>query len=514
MSTPTADVVRASLYADSLRDYLRAAWPLAEQRAFKSNWHIDAIADHLQAVSDGEIRRLIINIPPRHMKSLGVGVFWPTWEWLRRPATQFMFTSYAQRLTVRDSLKCRRIIESQGGRRVGGGLLERIGYRGLLDLLGSEWTLTADQREKIKFENTEYGYRLATSIGGMGTGEGGDILCIDDPHKADEAESELERENVIEWLDGTLSTRLNDPALSAIVLVMQRLHEADATGHLLEQGGYEHLCLPAEYEASHPFVWPGDPRTTEGELLWPEHFTRTAIDELKVRLGGYRAAGQLQQRPAPAEGFLFKRFHFRYFTEDVAENLYIMRGAEGEEDRAVGRDHVYRMTTIDPAFSEKETADYTAMCLWGVTPWMDLLLLDVERVRFDLEDLSAAIERNYELHHPNDLRIETKAYGTKVMGQLVRAGLPVLPLEADTDKIIRARSSIPRYEAHAVFHRRGAVWLPAYENELLVFPNGANDDQVDAYSYAALALPDLEMVPTKQKSIGQTETGGLVTQEL
>ncbi len=137
----------------------------------------------------------------------------------------------------------------------------------------------------------------------------------------------------------------------------------------------------------------------------------------------------------PEAGGIFKRHNFRYFTENPDENLYWLRGGEGEQDRPVGRGYVYRFTTIDPAFSSRETADYTAMCLWAITETADLLLLDVERVRFDMEDLSAAIRRNYELHKPNDVRIESQAYGSKVIEQLARQGLPIVPLEADSDKV-------------------------------------------------------------------------------
>ena len=203
-----------------------------------------------------------------------------------------------------------------------------------------------------------------------------------------------------------------------------------------------------------------------------------------------------------------------YFTEDPAEDLYWLRGGEGEQDRLVGRSHVYRFTTIDPAFSSRETADFTCMCLWAVTEFADLLLLDVERVRFDMEDLSAAIQRNHELHHPSDVRIESQAYGAKVIAQLVRQGLPIIPLEADTDKVTRALSAVPRYENHVVFHRANADWLDAYEHELLTFPNGRNDDCVDAFAYAALALPDLQYFASRQSSVGRTMTGGLLTAKL
>jgi hypothetical protein len=253
---PTRDELRAERVRRSLGAFVRAAWPILEPGTpFIGNWHIDAICAHLEAITRGELRRLIVNIPPRHMKSLAVTVFWPCWEWLRRPETRWLCASYAQALSTRDSLKCRRLISHPGTRdsRVSASertLVQRVGYLGLVELLaemrGEEpWQLTGDQSTKQRFENSRTGYRIATSVDGVATGEGGDRVVCDDPHKADEAQSEVTRESVLLWWDQTMSTRLNQPSSGAKVIVMQRLHEADLTGHLIERGGYEHLCLPA-----------------------------------------------------------------------------------------------------------------------------------------------------------------------------------------------------------------------------------------------------------------------------
>lgn len=489
---PSADQVRASILADSLRDFMRAAWPLVEQREFQSNWHIDAIAEHLEAVSRRDIKRLIINIPPRTMKSLSVGVFWPTWEWLTRPFTQFMFASYAQRLTTRDSLKCRRLIESIGGRREGGTILERHGYQGLLRLLAQDWQLTEDQREKLKFENTDFGYRLATSIGGTGTGEGGDILVVDDPHKADEAESEVERENVLDWFDGTLSTRLNDPSTGAVVLVMQRLHEKDATGHMLTQGGWEHLCLPMEYEPDHPYRWPDDPRTEPGELLWPQRYPRPEVDQLKTQLGGYRSAGQLQQRPAPAEGFMFKRQDFRYWsTADgrIGDRYFVLHD-DSETVRRFDTGYCPVFQTADIAASDKTTADFTVVATWALTPESDLILLDVDRQHFETMQVKQFLARCNVKWNGCPQYVESFGAGRVPLRQMRDDGYAARGLKREEgtsmDKIARAMTAIARYEAHKIFHPIHPEFdLAAYETELTTFPNGAHDDQVDAVSYAA-----------------------------
>jgi len=218
---------------ESLHQFVQKAWHVVEPATeYIDGWHIKAICDHLAAVSDGRIRDLLINIPPRHMKSLTVAVFWPCWVWTTRPGTRWLFSSYAQQLSTRDSVKCRRLIQSPW-------------YR---SNWGDAFTLTPDQNQKDRFENSRGGHRLATSVDGSNTGEGADIIVCDDPHNTREARSELRRENVRIWWDEVMSTRLNNPNTGARVIVMQRLHEADLAGHVLAKGGYEHLCLPAYYE--------------------------------------------------------------------------------------------------------------------------------------------------------------------------------------------------------------------------------------------------------------------------
>ena len=247
-----AEQIRRSLYA-----FILAAWPVVEPATrFRPNWHIDAICEHLEAATRGEIRRLLITIPPRHMKTLQVSVLWPAWVWLTHPERRFLYASYAQSLSITHSLICRRLIQSEGtpGRRAGGTLLQRIGYRGLVELIWGEeaWTLREDHNRKGRFENTRTGFRLATSVGGTVTGEGGDFLVLDDPHKPEEAQSDAVRNSVLDWHDSTWTTRLNDAATGVQVIVMQRLHERDLAGHVLDRGGWKHLCLPAEYEPRHP----------------------------------------------------------------------------------------------------------------------------------------------------------------------------------------------------------------------------------------------------------------------
>lgn len=286
-----------SLAEDSLRHYVEQAWHIVEPSTpFIGGWHIDAMCEHLQAVSRGEILRLLITMPPRHAKSLIVGVFWPSWTWgpHNKPSLRFLYSSYAEHLSKRDSLKTRRIIQSPW-------------YRGRW---GDRFKITSDQNEKLRFENDRTGYRVATSVGGVGTGEGGDCVVSDDSHNVLESESDTKRSSVLTWWDESMSTRLNDPHKGAKVIVMQRSHYNDLAGHVLEkEAGYVHLCLPARYEGENRIVSPlpiVDPRTEIGEPLWPGLYDEAALKKLEGEMTIYSVAAQLQQRPSPRGGGMFE----------------------------------------------------------------------------------------------------------------------------------------------------------------------------------------------------------------
>jgi hypothetical protein len=292
--------VERELATRYFREFVRQAWAIIEPLTpFVPGWHIDAIIDHLEAVTHSEIRNLLINVPPRHMKSLLVSVLWPAWEWIQHPERRWLFSSYAASLSIRDSIKCRTLIESPW-------------YQ---SFWGDRFALSSDQNTKTRFDNDRSGYRIATSVGGAATGEGGDRIVCDDPHNVQEAESDSIRKTTTDWYDVVMSTRVNDPRTAAKVVVMQRCHQRDLSGHLLAQGGWDLLCLPAEYEGPTPATSIGflDPRMNLGELLWPERFGPKEIEALKISLGSYGAAGQLQQRPSPAGGGIFKRHWFRYW---------------------------------------------------------------------------------------------------------------------------------------------------------------------------------------------------------
>lgn len=484
---PDSDRALAEACATNLGRYIREAWPIVEPATeLVSSWHIDCIAEHLEAVSAGELQRLIINVPPRTMKSLSAAVFWPSWDWLTRPHLRWVFASYAGTLSQRDSMKMRRVIKSEGGREEGT-LFERIGYQGVLRLLHSDpWGLTKDQDAKTKYETTATGMRLATSVDAMATGEGGDRVVVDDPLSAKQARSEAERNNANTWWDETMTTRFNN-SKAAAVIVMQRLHEQDLTGHLLEKGGWHHLCLPAEYEPQHQFVYPasvklpsgrklpGDPRTEEGELLDPVRLGRERLAELLKDLASYGYAGQMQQRPAPAEGGMFKRHWWKRTNENPSVEKYI-----ASWDMRFGD-------------SEKAASSYVVGQVWGVAG-ADRYLVGQIRKRLSFTETLGAVRALNEWIPCSAKLVEKKANGAAVIDTLKHEIPGLIPIEPEGGKEVRAAAVEPTVEAGNVYLPAGEFipappgWEPTtiddFIHEHAIFPNGAHDDQVDALSQA------------------------------
>jgi predicted phage terminase large subunit-like protein len=456
---------------------------------FVPGWHIDAIIEHLEAVTNGQIRNLLINVPPRHMKSLLVSVFWPAWEWIRWPERRWLYSSYAASLTIRDSIKCRRLIESPW-------------YQARW---GDGFSLTSDQNTKGRFDNDRSGYRLATSVGGAVTGEGGDRIVCDDPHNVQEAESDSVRKNTTDWFDVVMSTRVNDPKTAARVVVMQRCHQQDLSGHLLQQGGWDHLCLPAEYESPRRATSIGfvDARENHGELLWPERFGPQEIESLKRSLGSYAAAGQLQQRPSPLEGGLLKRAWWR-FWQPIGANLppVEVRLPDGTQ-QAIAAVGVARLDELiqswDCAFKNLDTSDYVVGQVWGrVGP--NFLLLDQVRARMDCPATVKAI-RLLTAKWPYTLAklIEDKANGSAVIQMLANEIPGLLPITPEGGKVARAAAVSPLIEAGNAYlpHPQYAPWVSDLIEECAAFPNGAHDDQVDAMTQALLrwnVVPDQAVV--------------------
>jgi predicted phage terminase large subunit-like protein len=461
MIIPQANIERA-IAERSLSQFIKRGWGAIDPADYMTNWHIDSICEHLEMVSRGDIRRLIINVPPRHMKSISVSVAWPAWTWAQRktspltgPDVGFLGTSYAHSLSMRDNVKCRRLIASNW-------------YQ-------SQWAdrfaLTGDQNTKIRFENDKGGYRLASSVDGTATGEGGDIVMIDDAMSAADAQSVTKRATVAEWWDATISTRLNDPKTGAYVVIMQRLHEQDLVGHILDrEKDWTVLCLPARYEANHPHVYALDPRAKDGELLWPTRMGELEVSKLETALGSYGAAGQLQQRPAPRDGGMFKRRWFEIIDAAPAGLRYCRAWDLAASAPTPGRD-----------------PDYTVGAKVGKDPKTGMFyLVDMERFREGALHVERAMLNtakadgtSCEISLPEDPGQAGKAQAAALVRML--AGHKVKATRPTGAKDVRATPFAAQCEAGNVKIVAGP-WVADFLNEIDVFPFGKHDDTIDAFA--------------------------------
>lgn len=488
---------RLALLAEiSLYEFLKQAWPWIEGNTpFVEGWHLKVICEHLEAVADRRIKNLLINMPPRCSKSTLVSIAFPAWQWLRNPSERFLYASYSFSLASRDSQKCRALILSPWFQKN----------------WGNRFHLSKDQNTKKRFDNTAMGYRIATSSGSGITGEGGSMLITDDANNAADGESEVQRANRLEWWNTVWSTRLNDRNNDCRIVVQQRVHEGDISGYILNHDDnkeWTYLILPMEFEiarhsktiilpSTNGTIWQ-DPRTKEGELLWPEKFDEAAVKSLKNDLGSeYRVAGQLQQRPSPAEGGIIKKNWFCWWKHSTPPTIEFV------------------VQSWDTALTANKMSAFSACTTWGVfydhNHVENLILLSMWRGRIEYPELRERVKRLYYNYrdtgktkippikegHVDLCLIEAKASGDPLIQDLNRSGIRAIPFMPKGDKIARVRYITPLIEG-------GRVWLPAkapaydrllpYADEFLesvaCFPNADSRDLVDTMSQALTKLRD------------------------
>lgn len=467
-----ADLLRNSAAikarCQTLHAFVQEAWPILEpETPFVDGWVIRAICDHLEAVSRGEIQFLLINVPPGMMKSLLVSVLWPAYEWgpLGKPHLRFLSSSYSEPNVIRDNAKMRRLIESPW-------------YQGLW---GDKVTLSADQNAKKKFENTATGFREGRPWRSL-TGGRGDRNLFDDPHSTETAESDAERTNTIRIFREGASDRLNDVSKSAAVVIMQRLHEGDVSGIILKLGlPYVHLNLPMEFEVDRRCItYVGgkeffrDPRSYEGELLFPERFPRKAVESLKVVKGSYAWAGQYQQRPVPREGGLFKRHWFAG---------RILKAAP---------DGVTWVRHWDLAASKTSKSARTAGVKLGRTLDGRYIVGHVVKTQEEGPEVRKLIKTtaevdgyDCEISLPQDPGQAGKVQKGDMIAML--AGYRAHAEPETGSKETRAEPFAVQAEAGNVYLLEGE-WNEPYLDELCLFPAGNFKDQVDASSGAFARL--------------------------
>jgi len=464
----------------SLYDFVCEFWSVIEPgKTFVPGKHIEAICEHLEAVLDGRITRLIVNMPPRHAKSSIIGVMFRAWAWVKKSSIRFLCASYALSLATRDNVKVRRLLLSPKFQQHYGHL----------------FTLTRDQNAKIKFENNQRGSSQAVSFGASTTGEGFDIGIIDDPHSIDETRSDVTREGTLEWFKDTWCTRPNDPKTSAMIVVGQRVHEQDLSGYILsgETGEHwVHLNLATEFEPLDRCVthlpdgttfWE-DWRELEGDLLWPDRFPREVVERAKRRHGPFAYAALFQQRPTPAIGGIFDQRNERTFEEN--HDTYFLHTPVGIKPVKKAACEVFM--TVDPAISEKQTADFMVIGTWAKTPIRDLLLLNIRRGHWGHADQQDEIEEEFRESGSEYVAVETVAYQAALFQDLLAKGIMCKPFTPKSDKVLRSNGSAIWHRNGKMYFRALAKWLEDLRKELYKFPKAAKDDQVDMVSLAGIAV--------------------------
>ena len=472
---------QADELSNDLRKFGLEAWKVLKPgEPMKSNWHIDAICEHLEAVSRGEIRKLQIWIPRGMMKSLNVSVFWPAWEWTKHPHLRYWTAVYELGLSGRLAALSRSIIVSEWYR-------ERWGH---------VFSLTRDGERY--FANDQGGTRLATAPQGTALGEHGHRIIIDDPINAvaADATSRVRLDATNEWYDASVQGSKADPSTAAEVIIMQRLHENDLAQHAYEQtpGEWTILCLPERHEADHPFRYKGDPRG-DGDLLWPDYRGPVESDQMAATLGPYRRAGQMQQRPSAREGDMLKRYWWRFYNPDLFTDPKL----------ANRRPKFTRVIiSVDTPLKDKQSNDMVAIQAWGVKG-ADRYLLDLRKDHMSKGKAFRAVVEMANHVRPQfrgavfNVLIENAGYGPELIEELKRVIPGVLKISRahDGDKELRA-------EAAAASLESGNCWLPGFRrgnDEMSLprddlnaadvtdfidscagFPNARYDDDVDAWS--------------------------------
>lgn len=360
----------------SLYGYMETMWPVLEPaEPFVGGWVPETICEHLEAVSNGQIRRLLVNVPPGCTKSMTTSVFWPTWEWgpKNKPSIRYMLFSYSGDLTLRDNDRAKQLMQSPE-------------YQGLW---GDRFRIL--NTAIPEYHNDHKGWRLASSVGAKTTGFRANRLILDDPHNVKDGESEVKRRGAVRWFRESLSTRMNNMEVDTVVVIMQRVHENDVSGEILANNmGYEHLMIPMEYDIGRHCVtvlgWQ-DPRgcddetgeklpdgdelaERDGELCWPERFSPKSVLQLKADLGPYATAGQLQQQPSVRGGAIFVEDWWQEWpTASMRDALETKYFADGAENRTITPSYPELdrvIASLDTALGEKETNDFNAITVWGV----------------------------------------------------------------------------------------------------------------------------------------------------
>lgn len=441
-------------YRVSFPTFLKKAWAWIEGgEDIKWNWHLDAMAHRLDLVAKGKVNRLMINMPPRNGKSNISSAIWIAWMLGQNPKFNFVCVSYSNEL----SLKLARICIS---------ILTAPWYAEIFP----DTVISKRRSAAHDFETTAGGGRLSTSITGTLTGRGGDIIVLDDVIKPDEAASETQRNNVNNWYRSTLSSRLNNKATGAIICVMQRLHQYDLAGMLLEDAQWDHLSLPAIAVKDEliPLTRGRVHVRKTGDVLHPEREDMVELQKQMALMGSYLFAAQYQQEPVPELGNIFHKDWFQLFDANIASTL--------------GGSVVQSWDT-----GIKTTAGHDwSVCITARIWDQRIYVIDVWRGRLEYPDLERKCIELARAHNAQTILIEDRASGQQLIQSLRGRrpeGVPLpVAMNPTQDKVTRATGVSSMVEAGHLFLPATAPWVDAYVNEMAAFPQGRFDDQVDASS--------------------------------
>jgi predicted phage terminase large subunit-like protein len=432
---------------------------VAGGQAYHHNWHIEAIAWALMDCWRGNTKRLVITLPPRHLKSICASVAFPAWVLGQDPTQHIVCASYSENLASKHALDCRAMMESDFYRRI-----------------FPQTRLSPKKNAELDFMTTQRGSRYSTSVGGTFTGRGGNTIIIDDPLKPDEAFSEAKRAAVNEWYDRTLVSRLDDKRTGVIILIMQRLHLEDLVGHVWSKGGnWRFLQLPAIAQEEE-YIFIDDGRThyrAPGDLLHPKRESQEVLNQLKRDLGSFNFSAQYLQCPLPLEGEIINWSWFPRYDELP----------EPDPNDSV-------VQSWDTASKPGDSNDYSVCTTWLVKG-KHYYLKDVLRLKLNYPDLKKIVIRHALHHRADTLLIEDQDSGTALIQELQNAysgGPPPIGFKPQGDKQTRMCAQSAKIEAGRVLLPRTAPWLDDFRAELLQFPHGRYDDQVDSMSQALIWL--------------------------
>lgn len=472
LATAFRPLVADSL-ANDLAGFVKWAWPiLYPGRPLIWSWHYDYLCEYLVLVKRGMLRRLIINVPPRTLKSTHVTILFPVWMWLTEPKHNFLMASYTSHLSEQHSQSRRILLQS----------------RRFQEFWGNRFQLSDGCNRIEQFRNNRGGQMIATSVGGTVMGYGCDTAILDDVLSVDQAFSDVERTKTNNWIDRDLRSRLNDPSRGSIILVMQRVHQQDPTGYLLDQepGVWTHVRIPLEAEEDTNIIFPISGRLLlrqKGDVLQPERFTPEVVAEKKRDRLVW--ASQYQLRPAPLEGNLIKLFDVRYFD---GANPHT-----GQPDEQLPTNFDMKVISVDCAFKALPTSDYVAILVIGVKG-RKRFVLDVVNAHLDAAATEAAIRRLRDKHGPiNATIVEDKANGPAVI-QRLKANIPgVIEINPKGGKIARMFAAASEWQAGDWYVDRNAAYTPLLVEQLTTFPASRKDDMVDAMTQAACWLSSYQL---------------------